>query len=132
MYEAGPAGFYDTATFCDYPPGYLYLLWPAGLLLNAFGLSDTAEPLARIILRFVPILCDLGAVYLIWRLARKKLSETAALLLAALYALSPAVLIDSAAWGQVDAVLALGLLATVLLVQQGRWEAALPSLPSPF
>ncbi|HIT68937.1 MAG TPA: glycosyltransferase family 39 protein [Candidatus Aphodomonas merdavium] len=126
MYEAGPAGFYDTATFCDYPPGYLYLLWPAGLLLNAFGLSDTAEPLARIILRFVPILCDLGAVYLIWRLARKKLSETAALLLAALYALSPAVLIDSAAWGQVDAVLALGLLATVLLVQQGRWEAALP------
>ncbi len=36
--EHGPGGFYANAGFSDYPPGYLYLLWPIGLL--ARGAAD--------------------------------------------------------------------------------------------
>ena len=35
MAERGPAGFYAADYFCDYPPGYMLLLWPVGLLLSA-------------------------------------------------------------------------------------------------
>ena len=33
--EHGPSGFYANAGFSDYPPAYLYLLWPVGLLLSS-------------------------------------------------------------------------------------------------
>lgn len=125
MANAGPNAFYDSVSFCDYPPGYLYLLWPVGALLKLTG-AGVGSATARVLLRLVPSLCDVGAAYLLWKLARKRLGETAAWLLAALYAVSPAVLVDSAVWGQVDGVMVLGLLLTVCLAQENNWKAALP------
>ena len=124
--NVGPNKFYDSVSFCDYPPGYLYLLWPVGKLLNWLGVFSAQSASARVLLRFIPSLCDLGAAYLLWRLARRRLGETAALLLCALYAFSPAVLLDSAVWGQVDGVMVLGLLLTVYFAEKNNWTAALP------
>ena len=33
----GPAQFYNKAGFCDYPPGYMYILWIVGLIGQAAG-----------------------------------------------------------------------------------------------
>ena len=126
MANAGPNAFYDSVSFCDYPPGYLYLLWPVGALMNLLGVANVSSAAVRVLLRLTPSLCDVGAVYLLWKLGRRRLGETAAWLLAALYAVSPAVLIDSAVWGQVDGVLVLGLLLTVYFAQEDNWTAALP------
>lgn len=123
MAQVGPGRFYDTVSFCDYPPGYMYVLWLNGLLFNLFGVAGTGSD-ANLILRFVPLLCDLATVSLLFHALKEK--PRAALSVAALYALSPAVLLDGAAWGQIDSVLALGLLATVLLAGKGRWRFALP------
>ena len=125
MAEVGPNEFYAPDYFCDYPPGYMYLLWFTGGLMNLFGIQSLS-PAGRVIVKLVPMLADLGAVYMIWRLARKRMGETPAVLLAALYAFSPAILVDGAIWGQVDSVLALGLLATVALAMSDNWKAALP------
>lgn len=125
MVVYGPGKFYENAGFCDYPPGYMYLLWITGVLLNLFNASAQSM-LGRVLIKIVPLAADLAAVYLIFRLARERLGNMPAVLLAALYAFSPAVLVDGAVWGQVDSVIALGLVATLVLAMEGKWRFALP------
>ena len=124
MADVGPAGFYLNGYFCDYPPGYLLLLWPCGILLNAVGYTNT--PAALLIVKAIPILCDmLGAIWL-FAFAKKRVGNTAAAFVAGLYALNPAVLVNGAAWGQVDSVLALLMLLTACFAMERNWRAALP------
>ena len=125
MADVGPNGFYAANLFCDYPPGYLYLLWITGGILKLFGVAEM-NAVGQIIVRLIPALCDLGAVYLLWKAGRRLLGDIGALVVSALYALSPAILINSAVWGQVDAVLALGLLCAVGLAAKRKWIFALP------
>ncbi len=126
MAQVGPNAFYAPDYFCDYPPGYLYLLWATGGLLRLLGVTELGEA-GRAIVKLMPMLADLGAILLLWKLSKKRLGEAGALCLSALYAISPAVLVDGAVWGQVDAVVALGLLITVALAVEGRWRFALPA-----
>lgn len=125
MADVGPNAFYAADYFCDYPPGYMYLLWITGIILRLFRLEEL-DMTARVVVKLLPMLLELGTVYLLWHLGRRRIGQKAALLLAALYALSPAMLIDGAAWGQVDAVLALGLLLTLIFAVRGEWKIALP------
>ena len=55
--EHGADGFYANAGFADYPPAYLYLLWPIGLL--ASQASDPAA-MASDLVKLPPILLDLA------------------------------------------------------------------------
>lgn len=130
MAEVGPNRFYQTDLFCDYPPGYMYILWITGGLLKLFGVdllySPLTEPMFHAIVKLIPVLMDLSTMMLLWHIAKKRIGETSALLLAALYALNPAILIDGATWGQSDAVMSLGLLLTVYLVCERKWMLALP------
>ncbi len=125
MADVGPAAFYTPDLFCDYPPGYMLLLWVTGGLLKLTGAGLYTE-IGRIIVKLMPMLADLSIMALLFTYGRRRLGDVPALLIAALYALSPAVLIDGAVWGQVDAVLALGLVITVMLASDGKWMAALP------
>ncbi len=126
MAEVGPANFYDPNIFCDYPPGYMYPLWITGGLLKLLGVGSMTT-MGRVLVKIMPLLFDIGGTYLLYRFAVKRLSEKPALLLAALYALSPAVLIDGAVWGQVDSVLSFGLLLCAVYAMEGKWHYALPA-----
>ena len=120
MAERGPAGFYEEGYFCDYPPGYILLLWPCGLLLRALGGSSL------LVVKSVPILCDMLGAVLLFAFARKRIGDTAAAVVGGLYVLSPAVIVNGSAWGQADSVLALFLLLTCLSAIHRDWRAALP------
>jgi len=65
MGEHGPGGFYQNAGFADYPPAYLYLLWPIGLL--AAQSADAASAAAGLV-KLPPILLDIAVGYVIYRL----------------------------------------------------------------
>ncbi|HIS42341.1 MAG TPA: glycosyltransferase family 39 protein [Candidatus Limiplasma pullicola] len=122
MAERGPAGFYAEDYFCDYPPGYMLLLWPVGLLLSAVkGAGATL-----LVVKSLPILCDMAGAVLLFAFARKRLGDAAAALVAGLYALNPVVLVNGAAWGQADSVLALLLMLTCLEAIRRDWRAAFP------
>lgn len=124
MAENGPSAFYHADYFCDYPPGYLLLLWPCGLLLRAVGLADTQA--ALLIVKSLPLLCDiLGSLWL-FRFSKKRIGTAAAALASLLYALNPAVLVNGAAWGQADSVLALMLALTACFAMGRRWHFAMP------
>ncbi len=121
--KEGPSVFYTSGFFADYPPGYLYVLWGAGLLLRALGIQGLSGG-AMAVLCLFPILCDLALAALLWRLALPRAGERAALAAAAAAAFNPAFLFDCAVWKQVDAALALALVLCFLLLSRGHWYAA--------
>ena len=107
IYANGLANFYAPDYFCDYPPGYMLLLWPVGALRNLLNISARSA-VYIVLLKLLPILCDLLGALLIWRTAnRRRLHPNLCAAISLFYAFNPAVLIDSAAWGQIDAVFTL-------------------------
>lgn len=112
----GLTSFYSPGYFADYPPGYIYILWLVGKLRLLFGLQFDA-PGFLTLLKLPAIISDLVAVWLLYRLATKRWGNFAAAVLAGLYAFNPAVIFDSAVWGQVDGVLTLFILLGVLLLE---------------
>ncbi len=125
MAETGPAGFYQATNFCDYPPLYTYVLALNSKLTHALGGS---EETARIVFRFIPSLCDVAAAWLLYRLLirQKNTDRWASLFFLAFAAFNPATVLNSAAWGQMDSVLCLLLLAVSLCAVKNNWKAALP------
>ncbi len=119
MFNLGPARFYDPEYFCDYPPGYMLLLWPVAALRRLLGL-DTADGAYLALLKLMPILADVGGAALVWRVARRRMDEGGAVALALLTAFNPAAMANSAAWGQIDAVLALAVALCALDAAEGR------------
>ncbi|MBR3504355.1 MAG: glycosyltransferase family 39 protein [Clostridia bacterium] len=124
MAESAPWGFYN-AVWCDYPPGYMLLLWPFGIIRRAFGVVYDS-PAHWLLVKIIPMTCDVLISLLLGRIARKKLNPCGAAYLAAAYLLNPAVIFNSAVWGQVDSVLMLLLLLAVYFCVERRWTWAIP------
>lgn len=123
LLSVGPLRFYDTV-FCDYPPGYLYVLAAQSALTRALNFVYT-DPEGLVILKMPAMICDLLTCAVLYFLAAKVLSSRKwGLLAAALYALCPAVLTDSAAWGQIDSVLTLLMVLSLALMIQRRMMPA--------
>lgn len=121
--QHGITGFYN-AGWCDYPPGYMLVLYGIGGLRSLLGLTgDTGA--SWLLFKSVPILCDMLLAVIIWNLAKKRAGDWQAAVLSALYALNPAAILNSAAWGQVDSVLTILLVLSIYSVVRGRWVKGL-------
>lgn len=133
----GTSSFYQPGGefFCDYPPGYLYILGLTGSInngLKALGQNNgwiyaNYDALARVVIKLIPNLADLLAALLLYRFAKKRMPAMGAALLALLYAFNPVTFLNSAGWGQIDSVLALGLMTVVLLALEKKWTWVLPA-----
>lgn len=126
MLEHGASQFYQSTSFCDYTPGYVYVLGfnaAIGNLGSKLGLGIAASFYHKLI----PMICDLVGAYLIYRTARQeKFSSAQAEVLGLLVAFNPAMVLNSAAWCQIDSVLCLGLLVVALLAVRRQWAVLLP------
>lgn len=118
-YEGGFSAFYSADILTDYPPGYIYILYAIGALHSALAL-EYLSPLSMFLLRLPAILCDLGACYIIYRVAVKRFSELHSLMITAFYLFNPAVIMNSSIWGQVDSVFVLMVLIMVLLLMEEK------------
>ena len=124
IFSTGLTRFYSPDYFCDYPPGYMLLLWPVALLRRVFALRANSAAY-RMILKLLPMLSDVAGAWLVWRVAKKRVSERLALLLAGLYAFNPAAICNSAAWGQIDALLTLLVVLCALSAAEDHYFRAL-------
>ena len=124
MADVGPLKFYNSGVWCDYPPLYMWMLAPIAGLQSLLGLANRSGG-HLILLKLWPILFDLAAAWLIWKKAQPKLGGRAAFLLAAFFALNPAVFTDSAAWGQIDSIFTL---LIALCALEAAEEKYIPSL----
>jgi dolichyl-phosphate-mannose-protein mannosyltransferase len=124
--ETGPLFFYKSGYYCDYPPFSLYILWFLGGLVKLFKLSAN-EALLNAMIKIPALLCDIGTAWLMAQLLRKK-SPLLSLILAGLYLLTPAVIYNSAYWGQMDTYymfLVLGAFYLIVVKRRPEWAAVL-------
>ena len=114
--QVGTHAFYSGGGFADYPPGYLYVLWVLGKISAAPG---------YVLLKLPAILADLGLAWIAGTLAARIAPASLArrlpvrALVAAGVLFNPAVIALSAVWGQVDAVPAVFVLWSLLLLFTG-------------
>lgn len=125
MANGGPANFYETGYFCDYPPAYMLVLGAIAALANILGLGFGSAG-HIFLLKLVPIACDAALALLIHAAARKKAGERVALGLSLLMAFNPAFVIAGSCWGQIDAVLTVMMVLFLLFAKEGRWQLAIP------
>ena len=114
--EVGPGAFYEPGYFSDYPPGFLYILWAFGALLDGDAL--------RLAVKAVSIPFDVAIALVLSRLAWQSGGARPAILAAALWLLAPGVVFAGAYWGQVDAVGTLPFLLALIAAGRGRWATA--------
>ena len=117
LVHQGPATFYGSL-WCDYPPGYLYVLWAMGLLDRWLMPSAAPGMWHYILLKIPPILADLGIGLLLVRWAREVGHGAAPRRVALWWLLNPAVWITSAVWGQADSVFTLWILLALYLLRR--------------
>lgn len=123
MSSVGAAQFYQSTSFCDYTPAYIYVMGFADWLADLGG-NPVMEAFYH---KLVPILCDIIGAYLIYYFARsERFSRKQAEVLSLFVAFNPAMFLNSAAWCQIDSVLCLGLLVVAMLAVRRKWAALLP------
>ena len=120
--EEGPARFYAPGYFADYPPGYMYVLWGVGLLSKLFGIVWTSK-LFLVLLKLPAMLADLAVARVLFARLRPY-GQRNAWLVALAFALNPALVVDSAVWGQTDSILALLVLFAFLAQGERQFELA--------
>ncbi|MDL2258312.1 phospholipid carrier-dependent glycosyltransferase [Eubacteriales bacterium OttesenSCG-928-K08] len=115
MQQHGPAGFYTSGMFADYPPGYMYVLWMIGALRELLGISYQSG-LFVLMLKLPSIAADFVTAAIAYRLAKQaKMTESNALLIMAVFALNPVFAFLSGGWGQIDSLLTLCMFAAIYL-----------------
>ncbi|MDQ0196674.1 glycosyltransferase family 39 protein [Paenibacillus wynnii] len=112
MVDLGPGNFYQEGYFADYPPGYLYVLYLLSFIKGVFGFAHGSAG-ETLLFKLPAILSDLVLGYLIFRIGRKKIGSGLAVGLMLLFLFNPAVLINSAAWGQADSFFLIFLLMSI-------------------
>ena len=118
--EVGPAGFYETGYFADYPPGYMYVLWAIGSLADALGFGWNSSGF-QVLLKFPALLADAAITVLLFVRLRPQ-SSRLAWIAALSFLLNPALIIDSTVWGQTDSILAMLLLLALFLLHERQIE----------
>lgn len=124
LHDYGLAGAYLYGG--DYVPLRLYLLWGLSQLVQPLGGGFFAPlpPATLWLIKLPGLLADLATVILIYWWSRRWCGVRRSAVIALLYALAPPVWINIAWWGQVDTLLMLPLLGSVILLDrvQGRWS----------
>lgn len=103
----GLKNFYSPDYFCDYPPGYIYILYFLGFI----------KPLTDFWLKTPSIIADVLTVYFLYSLFGK---SKFSLLGAAFYAFAPMVFYNSAIWGQVDSILTLMIVLAIYFLMKEK------------
>jgi Gpi18-like mannosyltransferase len=106
--------FYSVAGYVDYPPFNVYIFWAFGSLANAVGINMAT------MIKIVPNIFDLGTSALIYFFVRRHSTFKFAVVSTALYAFNPAVIFNTAIWGQFDAVYTFFLVLSLILALKSK------------
>ncbi len=126
MAQSGPGTFYQQAGTDSYPPVWLFLLWPIGIVGKGLAAISgaPATDVVRVLVKLPPVVADVLVALTVAREVRARAGERAGLVAAALFLFVPLTWYDSAIWGQMDAIGTGILLAALLFLVRGWSEAA--------
>lgn len=127
LLAVGPARFYDPNVFADYAPGYLYVTWLTAAIKNGL-LPEAGRGTYYALYRLPPIMFDLATGWLIYKIVQPFFARRSVpTLAAACHVFNPAIMINSAVWGQIDGVFTFFILLSLALLLRGRAEWAVVS-----
>lgn len=109
--------FYSKNIFSDYTPGYLYILSLLGFLKNLLTLPDN---LFYLLLKIPAIISDLIIGTMMYQEVRKYTSKKIALIAYSVILFNPVIIFNSSVWGQIDSVLTLLMLITVIALKKNN------------
>ncbi len=121
MADVGPAQFYNTISFCDYPPGYMNILWLIGLM------GRMAGGVTEWMVKMPSVISDVLICLVLYLEGKKRANHRTALLVSLFFALNPVSFVSGACWGQTDSLMALLLLLSVVSLLHKKWIWALPA-----
>lgn len=121
VHFTGISNFYHGVK-SDYPPLYIYILWVVGTFYKLFisASFDIQSPVFTILLKTPAIIADIVTALLIFLIVRKYGSFRLAILCMMVYAFNPAIIYNSAIWGQVDSVYTLFLMFALMEFVSGK------------
>ena len=119
IYKNGPGYLYEN-TNCDYPPGYMYVLWVLGMIIEWLKSIVAEYKWMVMVLKIPSIITDVLTGVLLYKIASEKQTQGKAMLIMCLYIFNPAVILNSSVWGQVDSILAFMVLLTVYFVYRKK------------
>ena len=119
--DSGIRNFYGNV-WCDYPPFNVYIFWAVGVLGKSLGLLGSTGSLY--LMKLPANLIDLATAFIIFAFVRKRISFRWALVATALYAFNPAVIFNTAVWGQFDAIYTFLLVLSLVLVFSNKPKIA--------
>ena len=116
VYYTGFAHFYNSIG-SDYPPLYIYFLWAIGTFYKSFmSFSfDIDSPVFTLLIKMPAMIADISTALLIFMIVRRYGSFRLAFLSMISYSFNPAIIYNSAIWGQVDSVYTLFFMLTLML-----------------
>ena len=117
LYKDGLSAFYSLDAFTDYPPGYMYILYLLGFIKNVFNTPDFVW---TIILKLPAIICDILCGCVVYSICQQQGKAKLKNILAAFFIFNPAVILNSAIWGQVDSVFTLFVLIMLSLLMNKK------------
>ena len=142
MANHGPLQFYNSAGFCDYPPGYMYILWIVGEIGQAAAgeldrqilyilwivgeIGQLTGGVTELMVKMPSIISDMLICLVLYLEGKKRMDSRSALLLSAFWAFNPVSFAAGACWGQSDSLMTLLLLLSVLFIFKNQWKIALP------
>jgi Gpi18-like mannosyltransferase len=117
----GPAHTYQQGFFLDYPPGYLYGLWVAGIFAHAIGATGNFY---RVVIQSPAIVADFALAILMYAYMRRGGRPEMAFIAMLMVALNPALLFDTVVWGQSDSVMTFVTLLSIVAILGEQYEIA--------
>lgn len=116
--------FYRNDMFVDYPPAYIYVLYFIGKISKISGLASV-QWAYTLLIKLPSLAADIVTAYFIYKIAKGKLSEKWAVLMAGIYAFNPVILLNSTLWGQVDSFFTMLIVIAVWLLmnQKPKWAS---------
>jgi Gpi18-like mannosyltransferase len=112
-----PFDYYDElSTNNTYLPGYLYIMFILGKILNFSGL-----PYNYAYIKLPSVICDLITALVIFKAVKKYSNPKTGYLASILYLFNPAIFLNSALWGQVDSFTALFTILSLYFILEKRY-----------
>ena len=115
--EVGFSQFYSDQIWTNYTPGYLYVLWILGFLKDFFQINTSVFYL---ILKLPSIISEIILGIFIYFIISKR-SIVWAKIAAASILLNPALIFNTAVWGQIDGLFSLILILSVYYLNYKRY-----------
>ncbi len=116
--------FYSSV-WSDYPPFYIYILWFVGFIYKFFFSSfDINTTVFTILIKSPANIIDIITSFLIFIIIKKYAKFRTAFLVMLSYLFNPAIIYNSAIWGQVDSINTIFILLTLFFIVSRRLELA--------